>query len=144
MSRRRRSRRKRRLGVAVPLASMGDIAFLLIIFFIIASNFTKDPPAEVQMARSMQVDPLAQARVLVVIDQEHGLWVNGEPRDSAEQIEWEVLALLEGRDEPEQRVVHLKVDRRAPKRVYEPVINAIAQAGGVLAAVGEEGEARDE
>ena len=144
MSRGRLRRRQRRLGVIVPLASMGDIAFLLIIFFIIASNFTKDPPVEMELARSMQVDTLAQARVLVVIDEEQRLWVNGEPRDSAEQIEWEVLALLEGRDEPEQRIVHLKVDRRAPKSVYEPVIAAIAKAGGMLAAVGEEGEARNE
>lgn len=141
MSRRTLRRHRRRLGIAVPLASMGDIAFLLIIFFIIASNFTKDPPTELEMARSMRVDTLEQARVLVVVDEDHQLWVNGEPRDSAEQIEWEVLALLEGRDEPEQRIVHLKVDRRAPKRVYEPVIGAIAEAGGTIAAVGEEGEA---
>ncbi len=139
MSRRISQRKKRRLGVVVPLASMGDIAFLLIIFFIITSNFTKEPPVELELARSVDVEVLQTPRILVVIDEDNGYWVNGEARDSAEQIEWEVLALLDGLEKPEQRVVHLKVDRRATKSVYEPVINAIAKAGGVIGAIGEEG-----
>jgi len=136
---RRATRRSRRLAVAVPLTSMGDIAFLIIIFLVVASNFAKEPPTKVEPAKSRVVDALENPRVLVVIDEEQQLWVNNEPRDTPEQIEWEVLALLEGRDQPEQRIVHLKIDRRTPKAIYEPIINAISKSGGVIAAVGEEG-----
>ena len=50
----RQRRRKARVAVSVPVASMGDIAFLLIAFFVLASQFAKDFP--VQLAESVDID----------------------------------------------------------------------------------------
>ena len=51
----RKSRKKERKPIPVPLTSMGDIAFLLIIFFMLASDFIKEPNLKVEPPRSEHV-----------------------------------------------------------------------------------------
>jgi len=46
---RNRKRKRQRRKIAVPVASMGDIAFLLIIFFMVVSNFFKTPKIDADM-----------------------------------------------------------------------------------------------
>ena len=44
-------RRRKKPSLVLPLSSMGDIAFLLIIFFMLASNFMKTGNAEGKMVQ---------------------------------------------------------------------------------------------
>ena len=41
-------RRRKKPNLVLPLSSMGDIAFLLIIFFMLASNFMKTGNVDLQ------------------------------------------------------------------------------------------------
>ena len=62
----KRSRRNKRRKVLVPVASMGDIAFLLIIFFLLASEFARDKDVPIQLPTAQQVkktEAVAAARV---------------------------------------------------------------------------------
>ena len=131
-----RSQRKRR-PVPVPIASMGDIAFLLIIFFMILSEFAQ-PEVEYDAAISEYVEkPEETAALSISIDEEGKLYVDGQEVPNADAIEIQVSAVLRDTVTDEQRHIQLKVDRELPSETYQPVIQAIAEGGGILQMVGE-------
>ncbi|MDA9934935.1 biopolymer transporter ExbD, partial [Rubripirellula sp.] len=82
------SRKKKRRKVQVPIASMGDIAFLLIIFFMLLSEFSKDKDLPIELPRSDQVkktEIVVVARVAVAAD--GVIYFDGDQVDSAKDIE---------------------------------------------------------
>ena len=135
----RRSRRKKRKPIPVPVASMGDIAFLLIIFFLVCSEAVKDNSnLPVALPFSEHVE---QTKVNVVarvtIDENGEIHFDGTRVDSAKDVEWGVRALLTNTVSDDQRHVQFKCDKSQPKEVFQPVLQAIAEAGGIIEAVGE-------
>ncbi len=130
-------RRKRRKMIPVPVASMGDIAFLLIIFFMVASRFAKDPGVSIDAPTTIEVSKLDDYPIVVLIDKESQIYFQGEPIDSAGQVEDEVRRLVEGQDDEKSRTVLFRCDQSVGKRIFEPVIEAIAKGGGRIAAVGD-------
>ena len=133
------SRKKKRRKVQVPIASMGDIAFLLIIFFMLLSEFSKDKDLPIELPRSDQVkktEIVVVARVAVAAD--GVIYFDGDQVDSAKDIEWGVRALLSKTVADEQRHVQFKCDASLSKEQLEPVLKAIAEGGGIIEAVGED------
>ena len=135
----KRSQRKKRRKVIVPLASMGDIAFLLIIFFMVLSDFAKDndrlhvdPP---QSEHVEKVEATVVARVTV--DSEGAVYLDGMKVENVKDVELAVRALLTDTATQDQRHVQFKCHKELPKEKFEPVLKAIAQAGGIIEAVGE-------
>ena len=132
------SRKKKRRKVQVPIASMGDIAFLLIIFFMLLSEFSKDKDLPIELPRSDQVkktEIVVVARVAMAAD--GVIYFDGDQVDSAKDIEWGVRALLSKTVADEQRHVQFKCDASLSKEQFEPVLKAIAEGGGIIEAVGE-------
>ena len=133
------SRKKKRRKVRVPIASMGDIAFLLIIFFLLLSEFAKDKDLPIDLPASEQVKKTeAVVAARVAIDSDGSIYFDGDRVDSAKDVEWGVRALLSKTVADEQRHVQFKCDASLSKETFEPVLKAIAEAGGVIEAVGEE------
>jgi biopolymer transport protein ExbD len=133
------SRKKKRRKVQVPIASMGDIAFLLIIFFMLLSEFSKDKDLPIELPRSDQVkktEVVVVARVAMAAD--GVIYFDGDQVDSAKDIEWGVRALLSKTVADEQRHVQFKCDASLSKEQFEPVLKAIAEGGGIIEAVGED------
>lgn len=116
---------------------MGDIAFLLIIFFMVCSNFAKESGINLSPPNFPDLEELKQTAVQVSIDEGGQIYLNGQTVDS-KGIEYGVMALLEGESNAAHRVVLFKCDRTCDKAVFEPVIEAISKGGGVIAAMGEE------
>ncbi|NNC88733.1 MAG: biopolymer transporter ExbD [Akkermansiaceae bacterium] len=134
--------RKKRRTVPVPIASMGDIAFLLIIFFLVCSEVTKDrSDLQVTLPFSEHVEKI-QASVVarVAMDESGEIYFDGVRVDGAKDVEWGVRALLTNTVADDQRHVQFKCDAALPKETFEPVLKAIAEAGGIIEAVGEKGE----
>ena len=133
------SRKKKRRKVQVPVASMGDIAFLLIIFFLLLSEFAKDKDLPIDLPASEQVKKTeAVVAARIAIDSEGVIYFDGDRVDSAKDVEWGVRALLSKTVADEQRHVQFKCDASLSKETFEPVLKAIAEAGGIIEAVGEE------
>jgi biopolymer transport protein ExbD len=130
-------RKARRVTPAVPLASMGDIAFLLTIFFILTSNFAKDDTRKIKPPTARELEQMEKQNVSVSIDSDGGLFFNGRPVASPATIEAGVAGFLVGKKAPQDRMVVFRCDRGVDKQVFEPVLAAISKAGGVIAAVGE-------
>lgn len=138
----RRSNRKKRKPVPVPVASMGDIAFLLIIFFLVCSEVTQDRnDLQVTLPLSEYVEKTeSTVAARVTVDEEGKVYLNGEAVSGPKDIEWGVSALLASTITDDQRHVQFKCDSQLPKETFEPVLQAIAEAGGIIDAIGEKDE----
>lgn len=134
----RAQRKKKRRTVPVPIASMGDIAFLLIIFFLVCSEVSKDrsdlkvTDPQSEYVRKTKVTVAAR----VAIDKEGTIYFDGAQVESAKDVEWGVRAVLASTVSDDQRHVQFKCDAAQPKQTFEPVVKAIVEAGGILEAVG--------
>jgi len=140
MARRRRQRRKAK--IVVPVASMGDIAFLLIIFFIICSNFAKEAGIPVDPPRSPDLDTVKESTTVVSIDGTGQIYFQGRKTHSARSVENDVGQLLKGVTNPDGKLVLFRCDRTVAREVFEPVMDAITRGGGIIVAVGEKAKAK--
>jgi biopolymer transport protein ExbD len=130
--------KKKRRAVPVPIASMGDIAFLLIIFFMVCSEAAKDKQLQVTLPVSEHVQkPEITVVARVAIDEEGEIYLDGVAGQTAKDIEWGIRAMLANTVSDDQRHVQFKCHNEHPKEVFEPVLKAIAEAGGIIEAVGE-------
>lgn len=125
-------RRGHRIPPLVPVASMGDIAFLLIIFFIVTTNFIKEAHVKVDQPEAPGIVEMEESPISVSLDQDGKLWVQGQPCP-IEVLEDGVAALLAER---EDKVVMLKIDRTATNRDYGPIFLALSRAGAEIALIG--------
>ncbi|MFW6132387.1 MAG: ExbD/TolR family protein [Planctomycetota bacterium] len=124
-------RRRRRLSVVVPIATIGDIAFLLIIFFVLVSNF-REQNIELEQPDAPDIEQLEAAGMTVSIDETGQVWFGGA-RCAAEALETRVGDRLEGRAD---KTVMLQVDRELAQHQYGPVVLALSRAGATIAMVG--------
>ena len=118
---------------------MGDIAFLLIIFFLVCSEAIKDNsnlPVALPLSEYVE-KTTASAVAHVAIDDTGQIHFDGARVDSAKDVEWGVRALLTKTVSDDQRHVQFKCDKSLSKEVFQPVLQAIAEAGGIIEAVGE-------
>jgi len=134
---RRGLKRKKRRVASVPVASMGDIAFLLIIFFILLSDFNKDKTLDMVLPFSKKVEKVDDRIVARVdIDRNGVIYLDGiQVRDDKDVLA-RVETLLEKTISDDQRHVQFKCDASQSRDVYAPVLQAIAEAGGIIEAVG--------
>lgn len=131
-------RKKKKRGVMVPVASMGDIAFLLIIFFLLLSEFNKDKVAELMLPKSEHVEKLKGKPIAKVdIDKDGVIYVDSRIVTDAQEVQDILTDKLKDTVSDEQRHIQFKCDMEIGKPVFEPVLQAIAEAGGIIEAVGE-------
>lgn len=133
--------KSRRAPPTIPLASMGDIAFLLTIFFILTSNFAKDDTRNITSPRAAELAQMEPQNISVSIDADGAMFFNGRPVGSPEVIEAGVAGFLAGKKAAKDRLVVFRCDKGIDKKIFEPVLAAISKGGGVIAAVGEKSAA---
>ncbi len=122
-------RRKRRLPMIVPLTSMGDIAFLLIIFFILAGipkgQRSLTPPEAPGLGE-------IQAAVTVSMDENGKCYLQGDIV-AVPALQGMVRDHLETR---KSKLVVVEIDKSLPFEAYSEVLMAVSEAGGTLGARG--------
>jgi biopolymer transport protein ExbD len=128
---------KRRTSRAeVPALAMGDIAFNLLIFFVILARAQDDSFLNWQPAKAANLESAGPAKVSVLIDTEDRLYMNGQEIGVA-QLADRIRETL-GDAPPGERNVLLKVHRETTAVRFEPVIEAISEAGGDMVHILEE------
>lgn len=120
----------------VPALAMGDIAFNLLIFFVILARAQDDSFLNWQPATAKNVESAGHSKVSVLIDSESKLYLNGH-EIGISQLADRIRETL-GNAPPGERNVLLKVHREAQAMRFEPVIEAISEAGGDLVHILEE------
>lgn len=120
----------------VPSVAMGDIAFNLLIFFVILARAQDDSHLNWTPASANKVESAGNSKVSIVIDAENALHLNGQ-KVGISQLAPQVKDLL-GEAPAGDRIVLLKVNRDAQASLFEPIIEAISEAGGELVHILEE------
>jgi len=130
-------RRRRKADPYVPTTSMGDIAFLLIIFFMVCSNFAKEASQKLKPPKAADLQKIQESSISVSIDEQGLIYIQGANVPDEQAIEYGVEALIKDRATEQGRTVMFKCDKSVPREVFEPVIEAISKAGGIVAAMGD-------
>jgi len=128
--------RRKIMKADVPSVAMGDIAFNLLIFFVILARASDDSHVKWQPAQGTRLESTRGTKVSVIISRENKLYLNGREigqMQLAAEIEKYLGDLPAG-----ERTVLLKVHNEATAMFYEPVIESISQAGGDLVHVLDE------
>jgi biopolymer transport protein ExbD len=114
----------------VPTMAMGDIAFNLLIFFVILARAQDDSHLKWKPADAVDLEAAKYAKVSVIMDHEQKLYLNGQ------QVgESELASLIEknlGNTPAGERYVLLKCDRDVTALRFQPVLEAVGEAGGDL------------
>lgn len=118
--------------------AMGDIAFNLLIFFVILARAQDDSHLQWQPAQAKETESGRQAKVSILIDTKEKVYLNGQPI-GVSQIAAAINEQL-GDAPAGERTVMLKVHREAKSLIFEPVIEAISEAGGDLFHVVEQSD----
>ena len=126
-------RRKKRLPPYIPVASMADIAFLLIIFFMLTSNFVKNKNIDLSTPESSDIWRLEEAAVTVSLDRTGVIRLNGQAVD-AMLLEDGIRAVLK---DVKDRRVQVQIDKDMPKSAFMPVLEAVARADVEIGLLGE-------
>ena len=114
----------------VPSMAMGDIAFLLLIFFVILARVQDDSHIQWEPARIAELDQAKNSKASVAIDADNKTYLNGREIGVANLAA--SLSEILGDAEAGHRMVLLKVHKDATATYFEPVIEAISEAGGDL------------
>jgi biopolymer transport protein ExbD len=118
-------RRRKKAKILLPLASMGDIAFLLIIFFMLVSTFMKQN-AELDPAQSDSLQDIPPAEISVAVDKDGIVWLQGIEVSAAELSG--AVEVLVGERRLDTKV-QLSVHKDLKRKDYMPVIEALSETG---------------
>ena len=122
---------RKRIGAVIPLASTADVAFLLLIFFIVLAKGTNEAALDVRPAvTTEQLDATDPSMVTVSIDRESKVYVNGTPvaASSVKDAVNEHLGEL-----PAERVVLVASEGTVTYQRWSDVIAAVEAGGGIPA-----------
>lgn len=114
----------------VPVMAMGDIAFNLLIFFVILAKVQDDSHLQWVPAQGEKIESAGQSRASVLIDKNHKLYLNGT-EIGVKSLAGGLENLL-GNAKSGQRVVLLKIHHDTPALRFQPVLEAIGESGGEL------------
>ena len=135
------ARRKERRDLEIPTDSVSDIAFLLIIFFILTttlsklSGFTAElPSADAQQKQAATTDVKTPTVQLA-----NGKLLFNEQEVSMAALQERLLDLQLAKKQGEEKVVMLEAAGQVNYQTYYEAMAAISGAGGIVAIV-EEGE----
>ena len=126
-------RKRKKPDLVLPLSSMGDIAFLLIIFFMLASNFMKSGNVELDKPGAPGLEQQEAPKCSVLLDKDKVIWYEGAQSSAAE-----VQSFL--RDQAEKNhdfEVHVSIHKDLLKADYMPLMTAISESGAKMILTGE-------
>jgi biopolymer transport protein ExbD len=116
---RRESRCRLQPDVAIPIVSMADIAFLLLIFFMLSSTFIRETGVDVKLPKTMAADSLPKRDISIEVSKSGEVTLAGHPvvMDDLQ------AALREQFEQTSNRQVTIRGDQDSP---YGTVIQVMA------------------
>lgn len=124
-----RLRPKHKIQVDVPMAAMSDVSFLLIIFFIVTSSFSRPSklPLELPGEKVAETTPQKPPAAPAVRVGSTRIYLNDSPVELW-QVTADLRAILSDRPLPQDRVVVLRADGNVPMERVVEVMDAIRSA----------------
>jgi biopolymer transport protein ExbD len=127
---------RKKMNCEVPSVAMGDIAFNLLIFFVILAKAQDDSHLQWQPAATPKVENAGNSRISILVDVNNKLYFNGKECGVGQlktTIEKELKEAPAG-----QRTVLLRVHKSTMAQRFQPIIEAVSEAGGEMVHILEE------
>ena len=121
---------RKKFTATIPSFAMGDIGFLLLIFFVVLARTQDDSHVQWDPSSLADIDAAGTPMASVAIDTQEKLYLNGE-EIGLDQLGVRLEAIL-GDAPAGGRNVFLKVHKDVSASVFEPVIESVGSAGGDL------------
>lgn len=124
--------KKSKVSDEIPSSSMADIAFLLLIFFLVTTTFPKDKGLAIVLPEQAQEQEVPPKNVLHVIINPTGTVIikRGEQQQEQQVRPSDVEAIWrQGFAENENLIAAVKTHRDAPYRFMVDVLDALQTAG---------------
>jgi biopolymer transport protein ExbD len=135
--------RKRRSKIAaaepeeLPVSSFSDIAFLLIIFFILVTSLTQTMGFTTEIPAGEKSEEQQDKSASVAL-REGKIFFNDAPVTPTELRDRLLELQLPAKEKDEEKMVILEAHGRVDYQTYFTAMSTIAEAGGVVAIVKEE------
>ena len=125
-------RRTTNLLVEPPSSATGDIAFNLIVFFLVCASVQPDNGRKQTIPRSEEVESKSEnVENIEVLVKRQAVIINGDPIGPA-QLGARISALLAGKPRQEDKVVVVKSDKDVAYHHWIAVTTRIEDAGGII------------
>lgn len=111
-------------ALTVDLTPMIDMVFILLIFFLVTASFNKMNAIDIQRPDGVTNDMQGSVSLVVSIDAENGVWIEGEPVD-IRQLRSRVKTLSGGK----HTSVMLNADRTVDTGRLIEVLDQVRLAG---------------
>lgn len=116
--------RKNKVSTEFNMASMTDLVFLLLIFFMLTSNFVTPSAMPVNLPSTSKDTPMQPVKTTVTITADLRYFVNSK-ESSADAVEYDLKTLMKG----DENLIVLHVDKTVPTEYFVKVAS-IANALG--------------
>ena len=138
------SRSRKQLGSAIPTATMADIAFLLIIFFMVTTAYSLDRSA-LELPETAEQQQAPKGAALIVITPEDTFRFSAGEKDAepVNGVEGLTAAIRQVTAANRMQPFTIKADRNVRYRTIDAVLEQLRQAGAeniTLLSRGENGQ----
>ena len=133
-------KRDKKDAADVDMSAFSDIAFLLIIFFILTTTFVKPFGSDLSVpSGSSDPENKTEDKQLTILLKGSSIrYADNDDELSINELRKKLLAENFPNKEPDKRMVIVECDKDLPYEQYFQVVMAISKAGGVLALIEEE------
>ncbi len=118
--------RKASVGESIPTSSMADIAFLLLIFFMVTTVFVRYRVTGIVLPKAEKIEELKKRRMISY------LWVSADRRiyidDKVAELAQVSNVFYDRRVKEPRTIVSLKCDFRAPYGLVSRVLEQLREA----------------
>ena len=118
--------KKSTIGTSIPTSSMADIAFLLLIFFMVTTVFIRYRVSGIVLPRAEKIEEIKLRRHISYI------WVSADRKvfidDKDARVEQVAGIFYDRRVKNPRLIVSLKCDRRAPYGLVSKVLEELRKA----------------
>ena len=123
-------RKRKRVGIRVDMTPMVDVAFLLLIFFMVTTVFRRPLAMEMNLPEKDAVVKIKESNVMTVYIQQDGSMVYDVGKRGLQPLTWDELRetlVLENDYNPEL-VILVKVDRKAKYNYMVNMLDTLDEA----------------
>jgi len=123
-------RKRKRVGIRVDMTPMVDVAFLLLIFFMVTTVFRRPLAMEMNLPEKDAVVKIKESNVMTVYIQEDGSMVYDVGKRGLQPLSWQELreSLVLENDYNPELVILVKVDRKAKYNYMVNMLDTLDEA----------------
>lgn len=113
------------------MAAMSDMAFLLIIFFMVCAKFVEKSDLQVELPVSLTAEKAEEVPIVITITEGKNFFVNGILLTASELLP-ELRGRLRGAENADEKTIMVRADKSLTYGDIRPAIDAVDKSGGML------------